>query len=181
MIGRRWARPLLSWRNLTDHYVIVDRDAPITGATASEWIANRIAVRYANPARRAYLYLFQLEAGTDFMPIPPDSGRVISSWFDEGGKLAHSPTETAIEHCRILHTALHAYDPIPPGKFITRQMMSRIVVFSVALVEAEAEPTMSIDLFSRALAFTPKADRRVTELWKQGGEGWYSTYTGDDD
>ena len=138
-------------------------------------------MRYANPARRNYLYLFQLKPGTDFMPIPPDPARVVSSWFDEGNRLARSPIDVVIERCRTLNVALHEYDPIPPGKFITRQMMSRIVVFSVALVEVEAEPTMSIDLFSRALAFTPKADRRVTELWKQGGEGWYSTYTGDDD
>jgi hypothetical protein len=166
---------------VVDQFAIVDRDAPITGATASAWIANRIAVRYANPARRAYLFLFQLQPGTAFMPIPPDPAHVVSSWFDEGGGLARSPIETAIERCRVLNTALHAYDPIPKGKFVTRQMMARIVVFSVTLVAAEADPTMSIDLFSRALAFTPKADRRVTELWKTGGEGWYSTYTGDDD
>ena len=167
--------------NVVDQFRLVDRDAPVTGATASEWIANRIAVRYANPARRVYLFLFQLETGTDFMPIPPDSSRVVTSWFDEGGGLARSPTVFVIERCGILNTALHTHDAFMPGKYITQQRMARIVVFSVTLVAAESESTMSIDLFSRALAFTPKADRRVTELWKQGGDGWYSTYTGDDD
>ncbi len=127
------------------------------------------------------MYLFQLRSGVDFVPIPPDLVQIVSSWFDEGDGLAASPVAEAVQRCWLLNSALRATADLPRGKFSTRQMMARIVVFSVMLVDAQTEPTMSVDLFSRALAFTPKADRRVVELWKPGGEGWYSTYTGDDD
>ena len=164
---------------MSDHD-IVDHGGPVTGDTPSEWIGNRIAVRYAHPSRQAHLYLFQLTDDADLDAIPPDPAQIKRAWVDAGGGLATTLPALAVAQCQALYDQLRAVSPPPRGRFITQQLMARLVVFSVTALANAAEPTMRVELFSRALAFTPKADRRVIELWRQTDSGWYSTYTGRD-
>lgn len=141
---------------------------------AVEFVTSRIVARYGHPARKAYLYLFRLTPGSDFDRTPPDPSSIIGAWLDEGDQLAPAAPKDAIARCQSAYSALHASSDRRPE---TRRLMARIVVFSVE----EHEPGMMVvvQLSSRALAFTPKGDRRVTETWRpaqDGTDGWYSAH-----
>jgi hypothetical protein len=140
----------------------------------TDYVAARIAERYANPARAAYLYLFRLKPSSDFSPLAPDPQSILSAWVDEGGGLASMPVETAVERCR---AAIAAKPDLSVPQKLTphqrRQMMSRSILFSV---EQPSERVVTVRLLSRALHFTPKADREAFEEWHPSGQGWYSAH-----
>ncbi|MHB8627984.1 MAG: hypothetical protein ACYDBJ_17390 [Aggregatilineales bacterium] len=141
---------------------------------ATEFVAGRIVTRYGHPARAAHLYLFRLMPNSDFGLAPPDPQTVIASWMDEGGGLAPVAPNEAVAHCQAARAMLQEHTTIRPE---TRRLMARLVVFSVE--EHETEALVIVQLFSRALAFTPKGDRRATETWRRaedGTNGWYSAY-----
>ncbi len=142
-----------------------------------EFVAARIAERYAHPGRVAYLYLFQLEPGSDFSPLMPPVESTLAAWLDEGGGLAPVAVETAVERCR---AAIHTKPDPANQRAMTsnqrRQMMARSILFSVT---QPADDLITVRLLSRALHFSPKGDREAFEEWHRAGEGWYSAYQPD--
>ncbi len=147
--------------------------------SAAAFIADRIAARYANPGRAAYLYLFQVKAGSALEAMPPDTHDTLAAWYDEGDGLAPAVAEDAAARCRATFGLLQMVGEqgrrlIAPAD--RRRLMARLVVFSVAVPSETGELPAKVELFSRALAFTPKGDRRATETWKRSPEGWFSAY-----
>jgi hypothetical protein len=129
-------------------------------------VANRILQRYANPARKAYSYLFHVQPEADLALLFPDPAQVITVWGDEGAGLRELTAETALERCKAIREA---------GANVARlQKMARIVQFTLT---APSDDEVIVQLASRALVYSPKGDRRVTEQWKCSAEGWYSVYT----
>ncbi len=143
-------------------------------SSPTDYVAARIAERYAHPGRAAYTYLFRLKPDRDFGPLVPDPESVVSAWLDEGGGLAPVPVESAVEHCR---AALAAKPDLTRPQQTTshqrRQMMARSILFSV---DQREENLVKVRLLSRALHFTPKGDREAFEEWRPTGGGWYSAY-----
>jgi hypothetical protein len=148
-------------------------------ASDIEFVAGRIAARYAHPGRTAYTYLFQLKPDSDFGPLVPDPESVIVAWMDEGNGLLPAPTDTAVEHCRAV--LANKTDLTTPRKITSherRQMMARSILFTVT----QPADLVEVRLLSRALVFSPKGDREANEQWRPTGEGWYSAYrSGQDD
>jgi hypothetical protein len=143
-------------------------------SSPTDYVAARIADRYANPARVAYTYLFRLKPDSDFSPLVPDPAAVLSAWIDEGEGLAPASAETAVEHCQqIIDSKLDLLQPRNMTSHHRRQMMSRTILFSV---EQPADDLVTVRLLSRALYFSPKGDREAFEEWKPTGEVWYSAY-----
>jgi hypothetical protein len=141
---------------------------------AAEFVTSRIVRRYGHSGRAAHLYLFRLVPGSDFLRLPPDRQTLIAAWMDEGGGLAPATPDEAVTRCKLARSTLEGYKINRPE---TQRLMARIVVFSVA--EHIADAQVIVELFSRALAFTPKGDRRVTETWRQAEDGtdsWYSAH-----
>lgn len=129
-------------------------------------VLNRLMLRYANPGRKAHLFLFRLQPETDMMPLLPDPAQVIAVWSDEGTGLQETTAEAALSRCAAIRET--------GTKTSNRhQLMSRIVKVSL---KQEDEDTITVELMSRSLVYSPKGDRRVTEQWKLGSEGWYSAY-----
>jgi hypothetical protein len=148
-------------------------------SSATDYVAARIAERYANPARAAYLYLFHLKPGSGFSPLAPDPELILSAWVDEGTGLASVPVEAAVERCR---AAIAAKPDLSKPQQLTphqrRQMMSRSILFTV---EQPSDKIVTVRLLSRALHFTPKADREAFEEWHPtSGGGWFSAHRPDE-
>jgi hypothetical protein len=144
-----------------------------------EYVAGRIAARYAHPVRTAYTYLFQLKSGVDFGPLVPDSESVIAAWMDEGNGLLPAPIDTTVDHCRAVFA--NKTDLSTPRKMTSherRQMMARSILFTAIQPAADL---VEVRLLSRALIFSPKGDREANEQWRPSGEGWYSAYRGDEE
>ncbi len=143
-----------------------------------DFVAERLVERYSHPSRTAYLYCFRLQPGTDFAPLIPDLAAVIIAWVDEGAGLAVLPADAAISRCQtalVSQSALALKPARPTTSHERRQTMARLISFSI---ERQAVDQISVDLFSRALAFTPKGDRRVTETWRPAEGTWYSAPIG---
>ncbi|MCC7451743.1 MAG: hypothetical protein IT324_30320 [Anaerolineae bacterium] len=141
---------------------------------ALDEVAAQIARRYAHPGRKAYTYLFRLKPHAPFNAIVPAQDSVLTAWLDEGAGLSPAPIDTALDRCR----AVHAIGPdLQRQPQLTshqrRQLMSRSILFSVI---QRNEDVIEVHLISRALAFSPKGDREVTEEWRRGASGWYSAY-----
>lgn len=139
---------------------------------AAEYVADRIAARYASPGRAAYLYLFWLKPGSDFSPLTPAPDTMIAAWVDEGGGLSPSPPALAAERCAATHHLARTIGR-PANAQQRRQRMARSVQFTITAADNE---TISVRLVSRSLAFSPRGDRTVQEEWHRSGEGWYSAY-----
>jgi hypothetical protein len=141
-----------------------------------QYVAERIAQRYAHPSRTAYLYLFQIKADTDLTSPVPDPESVVAAWVDQGAGLASAPIELAVEQCAATYNLkLRMTRPRTPDE--RRRQMARCVMFTAA---QSSEDTVNIHLVSRALAFSPKGDRVADEEWKPTGDGgWYSVYNPD--
>src|SRR5215208_5511169 len=143
----------------------------------TEFVANRIAQRYANPARSAYVYLFQVRPDADFSQLIPAPEVVIAAWYDERNGMEQVTPQAALEHCRATKQAVT--DLAQPKKMTSherKQMMARSIVFSVT---QPSESVIQVHLFSRSLSFSPKGDREVTEEWRQSGDTWFSAYQPD--
>ncbi len=141
---------------------------------ALDEVAAQIARRYAHPGRKAYTYLFRLKPDADFRAIVPALDSALTAWVDEGAGLAAAPLDTALDHCRAVHNA-GADLQRQPGLTSQqrRQLMARSILFTVT---QRSEDVIEVHLSSRALAFSPKGDREVTEEWRRGESGWYSAY-----
>ncbi len=138
-------------------------------------VAARIVERYSNPSRKAYLYLFRLNADVPPIAAMPEAASLMAAWVDEGrGLLASDPLE-ALRLCALAHQIKpHTDLPQALTPHQRKQMMARLIQFSVRRV---AEDEIAVHLFSCALGFTPKGDREVVEDWRQTADGvWYSAY-----
>ena len=133
-------------------------------------VASLIARRYANPERAAYCYLFRLQPGTQIGPLVPDADAVIEAWVDQGGGLQPSPVEEAVRSCR---AGLGHRPAATMTSIYRRQLMARSIQFTVV---QKADDLIEVQLSSRALSFSPKGDRSVTEEWRLAGDQWYSAY-----
>ncbi len=137
-------------------------------------VAHKIVQRYAHPERKAYLYMFRLQPGSDFSAIVPAPENILAAWVDEGNGLLPAAVDSALVACsaaREIHINSRT-----PGKLTThqrRQLMARSVLFSV---EATAPDLIEVRLRSRALTFSPKGDREILERWQRTGADWYSAY-----
>ena len=144
------------------------------------FIAGRIVERYSHPSRTNYLYLFQLLAGADFAPIVPALSQIDQAWVDEGEGLQPIEVVMACQRCQATIDRLHndsTEGRKPQQRDDRRRLMARQVSFSItAPAIITSESVVLVDLFSRAIAFTPKSDRRVTETWRSFEGGWYSAY-----
>jgi hypothetical protein len=144
-----------------------------------EFVANRIAQRYSNPARTAYTYLFQVAPDSDFSQLIPSADAAIAAWMDEGSGMQQVDPAFAAEHCRA--TKQSVTDLSQPKKMSShqrKQMMARSIMFSIVQL---SEGVIQVHLFSRSLTFSPKGDREVTEEWHPSGDSWFSAYRPDDD
>jgi hypothetical protein len=140
----------------------------------TEFVANRIAQRYANPARSAYAYLFQIKPDADFSSLIPPPEIVIAAWVDEGNGLQPTSPLSAVERCQTTKQAVSDLaTPRQRTSHERKQTMARSVLFSVAQL---SESMIEVHLVSRSLAFTPKGDREVSEAWHQSGDSWFSAY-----
>lgn len=145
------------------------------------FIAARIVERYSHPSRTNYLYLFHVQSSADFQPIPPVAGQIIQAWVDEENTLSSIDPIKACHLCQLTadrwrsQSVVDGYAP-PRSREERRRLMARQVVFSITPPDPAGEPVALVDLFSRAIAFTPKGDRRVTETWRPFAGGWFSAY-----
>jgi hypothetical protein len=142
-----------------------------------EAVALKIVERYSHPGRTAYMYLFRVTPESDFTALIPSASDVIAVWMDEGNNLEQSPIDTTIAHSTVTRNA--APTLTAPQKLTStqrRQMMARVVVFSVSQLN---DDEVEVHLVSRPLIFTPKGDREVTEKWRRSADGWYSAYQPD--
>jgi hypothetical protein len=140
--------------------------------TPTEIILGKIRVRYSAPKRTAYLYLFLLKPDANRNILIPSASDVVAAWVDEGNGLTETPIEQALQQtiaAREFRTAR------PTSAHERRLSMARIVTLTV---EAQAVDQYSVDLFSRALAFSPKGDRRALETWRPAEGSWYSAPIG---
>jgi|GEM_PF-1075519 len=145
-------------------------DTLLPDTSSLTYVTQRLVDRYGMAGRTAYLYLFRVQPGSDFVLLIPDAAQVIDAWIDDGAGLQVTTANTAIDRCR---TALdHRIAHAPQNTQERRQHMARVVMFSIDLQSAER---ISVDLFSRALFFTPKGDRRVGEIWLPTADSWYSS------
>ena len=142
---------------------------------ATDDVTARIVRRYANPARTAYLYLFRLKPGGELGPIVPEADSVLAAWADEGEGLLSTPPDEAVRKCAAAHAVglEIAQTPQKLTPHQRRQLMARSILFTV---EQISDSVINVHRFSRALAFSPKGDRKVTEEWHPSNEGWYSSY-----
>jgi hypothetical protein len=143
---------------------------------ATDFVAAKIAQRYAHPGRHAYLYLFQVRPDADFMPLVPSEASVIAAWIDEGEGLTSVGPSQAVERCRVTYE-IGLQHKRPKGSHERRLQMARCVLFSTVQPD---ENSVQVKLVSRSLVFSPaKGDREAHEVWRRGGEGWYSEYQPD--
>jgi hypothetical protein len=141
---------------------------------ASEAVALKIVERYSHPGRTAFTYLFQMKPESDFTALVPDPTAVIAAWIDEGNGLVSMPVDTAVVHCRTTQVESPKRDD--QGKLTSnqrRQMMARSILFIVTQLDTDE---IEVRLVSRALNFSPKGDREVTEKWRRTADDWYSAY-----
>jgi len=141
---------------------------------ALDEVAAQIARRYAHPGRKAYTYLFRLRPDAPFSAIVPTHDSVLTAWLDEGEGLSPAPIDSALDRCRAVHTIgpdLQRQTQLTSHQ--RRQLMARSILFSVT---QRSEDVIEVHLMSRALTFSPKGDREVTEEWRRGANGWYSAY-----
>jgi hypothetical protein len=82
--------------------------------------------------------------------------------------------EATINLLRLLRVAENHWTPTTRDE--RRRLMSRQVIFSIRAPESSGEPVALVELYSRAIAYTPRSDRRVTETWRPFEGGWYSAY-----
>ena len=139
-------------------------------------VAERIALRYAHPERVAYLYLFRLAPGSDFGPLVPLTGHILTAWIDEGSGLARTDADSAVRKCQTVYDAMaeaRRLSKRPKTSHERRQQMARSILFTVT---QPVEDEIEVHLLSRALAFSPKGDREVVEKWRRSAEGWFSSY-----
>ena len=140
------------------------------------FIVARIVERYSHPSRTAYLYLFQLIPGADFQPLPPLLAQIEAAWVDEGSGLSPIEPEQARHRCQATIDQREQGNA-PRSSADRRRLMARQVSFSITAPDASGTESIAlVDLFSRAIAFTPKSDRRVTETWRPFEGGWFSAY-----
>lgn len=137
-----------------------------------DFVTGRIIERYGNPSRTAYLYVFRLNPDADLTPLIPETGSIQAAWVDEGAGLVQTPPMEAIARCSAARDFKSAR---PANAHERRQLMARVVAFTV---EQQAPDQIKVELFSRALTFTPKGDRRVTETWRPAQGSWYSAPIG---
>jgi hypothetical protein len=136
-------------------------------------VAEKIARRYAHPERKAYTYLFRLKPDRDFNAIVPEASSVTSAWVDEGNGLLSSPIDSAVEHCQKVYEA-RLVRSRPQNSQERRRQMARSIQFTVT---QPSEDQIEVHLISRAIAFSPKGDREVTEFWRRTADGdWYSAH-----
>ena len=146
-------------------------------ATPLEAVTLKIVERYSRPGRTAYMYLFRVTPESDLTALIPPASIVIAAWMDEGNNLVVSSIDTAIAHSTATRNA--APNLTAPQKLSSdqrRQMMARVVIFSVSQLN---DDEVEVHLVSRSLIFSPKGDREVTEKWRRHGDSWYSAYQPD--
>ncbi len=139
---------------------------------ALDFVASRIVERYAHPSRTAYLYAFRLHTDADLTPLLPELPTILAAWVDEGSGLSDVSAAQAIAHCE---AARNANIVRPTNAHERRLSMARVLAFKV---DTQIPDQISVELFSRALNFTPKGDRRVTETWRRAEGSWYSAPIG---
>ncbi len=142
-----------------------------------EAVALKIVERYSHPGRTAYMYLFRVTPESNLTALIPPASIVIATWMDEGNSLLDSSIDIAIAHSTATRNA--APTLTAPQKLSSdqrRQMMARVVIFSVSELN---DDEVEVHLVSRSLAFSPKGDREVTEKWRRSADGWYSAYQPD--
>lgn len=152
---------------------------PAQASAPETFIAARLLQRYSASGRTAYTYLFYLRQGADTGALIPVAADVISAWSDQGSGFLPLPPETVIQQCEAIH-ALEFHNPpgyAPQSGRLTphqrRQQMARTVQFTIT---PQVDDLVVVHLVSRALKFSPKGDRSVTEHWKPTDGGWYSAY-----
>jgi len=147
----------------------------MSATSALDRVAARIVERYSNPSRKAYTYLFRLQADASLTALVPSATDVLAAWVDEGHGLMPTAPSEAVARCQ---AAAQVKPHVEPPRSLTphqrKQMMARAIQFSARLV---AEDEIALHLVSRALAFSPKGDREVIETWRRTTDGvWYSVY-----
>lgn len=144
----------------------------------TEIVAAHIVQRYANPARKAHVYLFRLRPGAPLDVLPPQAESVLAAWVDEGQGLHLSLIDEAIQRCAAA-MQLRATSSAPPPLALRKQWMARAAQFSLTQPDPEH---VEVQLMSRALAYMPKGDRRALEIWQRAADGvWYSAKQPDTD
>ncbi|MBO9308267.1 MAG: hypothetical protein J7551_00605 [Chloroflexi bacterium] len=147
----------------------------MSATNALDHVAARIVERYSNPSRKAYTYLFRLQADAPLTALVPSATDVLAAWVDEGHGLVPTAPSEAVARCQAAaqirpHAGpLHGLTPHQ-----RKQTMARAIQFSVRPV---SEDEIALHLVSRALGFSPKGDREVIEAWRRAADGiWYSAY-----
>lgn len=136
--------------------------------TPFEIIADKIVARYGHPSRTAYVYLFHLQAASNRAALIPDPADVIAVWSDEGEGLRPAEVASVIARCQVAASARYSRPSSPHER---RLQMARVITITL---QEQAADQILVDLSSRALAFTPKGDRRALEYWRPAEGSWYS-------
>jgi hypothetical protein len=137
-----------------------------------EVIAQKIVERYSHPSRTAYLYFFVLRPDANRAILIPHVGDVLYAWVDEGHGLVQKSPAEAVASCKTADS-FRLERPMNPQQ--RRMQMARVVTISL---EQQAPDQVLVDLYSRAIAFTPKGDRHVLEIWRPAEGSWYSAPIG---
>jgi len=142
--------------------------------TPVDIVAERIAVRYRNPSRKAYLYLFRLAPSASLDALVPPADHVVQAWIDNGNGLVESAIEGVVAACAdASQVKPHTQSPTRLSPHERKQMMARSILFTAHQPDQD---TVEVNLASRALGFSPKGDRVALEVWKRTVDGtWYST------
>jgi hypothetical protein len=140
----------------------------MVSSEAVEFIVGKLVERYSHPGRVSFMYMFRLAPGTDFEPLLPAAAVIQDAWMDEDTGLVPVEAAVALAHCR---ETLVVSKARPTNRQERRRQMARVVSF---IVLPQTATQVVVELSSRALLFSPKGDRRVTEIWHPAEGGWYS-------
>lgn len=140
-------------------------------------ILNRLLNRYSTPGRTNYCTLFLMRADSSFNVLIPDPAQCLAAWVDRGSGLQSAPVDQAVTMLQAERDpALAAVDRgTLTDSESRRAQMTRVIIFTIYQT---AEDEIHVDLFSRALHYSPKGDRIAHEMWRTAEDGtWYSVYT----
>ncbi len=141
-------------------------------------VAGRIRDRYATPSRKAYTYLFWVRDAAALEALIPTPEQTIAAWVDEGAGLLPLDGAEAVRRCA--EARARRPQDRPSGQLSPherRQMMARAILFTLTPVRPDQ---INLNMWSRALGFSPKGDRQAFEQWEQTDDGlWFSAYRGE--
>lgn len=143
-------------------------------------ILSRLLTRYSTPGRTNFCTLFLMRADSDFDALIPDPAHCLAAWADRGSGLQSMPVDQAIGMLQAEHDP--AIATVERGTLTDsesrRAQMTRVISFTIYQVATpDGQDEVQVDLYSRALHYSPKGDRIAHETWRTAEDGtWYSLY-----